>query len=232
MLIRACGLDLSMELARLRRFADAELEQNLRLTAAERLDQAQSELARLRRSPERRRSGSDSTRRSSKGSFRTSCSRSSSAAVSSTSRSERSARSCTDPACSATTSTSCPRLRPANLERLPQALIALSARTPRNKQLRLEPGEQPQGRHTNADAIGAAQHDLHARPARAATTIYGARRSGSRSASACARRLPHSTTSSAPPPPTAARKPGAPPAAAPAARPRADDRARTPASSR
>ena len=36
-----------------------------------------------------------------------------------------------------------PSTRPANLERLGQAYIALNARTPKNKQLRLDPGEQP-----------------------------------------------------------------------------------------
>jgi transcriptional regulator with XRE-family HTH domain len=41
MLIRACGLDLSMELTAYDPSPDAELERNLRLTAAERLEQAQ-----------------------------------------------------------------------------------------------------------------------------------------------------------------------------------------------
>ena len=36
-----------------------------------------------------------------------------------------------------------PSTRPANLERLAQAYIALNARTPKNKQLRLDPGEKP-----------------------------------------------------------------------------------------
>ena len=55
MLLRACGVDLSMELTAYDVSGDAELERNLRLTAAERLEQAQDELRRLARSPERRR---------------------------------------------------------------------------------------------------------------------------------------------------------------------------------
>jgi transcriptional regulator with XRE-family HTH domain len=141
-LLRACGVDLSMELVAYDISGDAELEHNLRLTAAERLDQAEAELRRLARLPERAaRVGVDAAELKW---FRPV----ELFAILEQSRLEY----VTIGAFGALLHGSgvlsdnidiVPSTRPANLERLRQAYIALNARTPKNKQLRLDPGEQP-----------------------------------------------------------------------------------------
>jgi transcriptional regulator with XRE-family HTH domain len=142
MLIRACGLDLSMELTAYDPSPDAELERNLRLTAAERLEQAQDELRQLVRSPERAKSlGFDALEL--KGFLPQEL-----FAILEQSGLEY----ITIGAFGALLHGSgvlsdnvdiVPSPRPANLDRLAQAYIALNARTHRNRQLRLDPGEKP-----------------------------------------------------------------------------------------
>ena len=142
MLLRACGVDLSMELVAYDVSGDAELERNLRLTAAERLDQAEAELQRLARSPERAaRLGFDASELKWLRPVEL-------FAILDKSQLEY----ITIGAFGALLHGSgvlsdnidiVPSTRPANLDRLRQAYIALNARTPKNKQLRLDPGEQP-----------------------------------------------------------------------------------------
>ena len=142
MLLRACGVDLSMELTPYDVSGDAELERNLRLTATDRLGQAEAEFRRLARSPESAaRLGFDASDLKwflPQELF----------AILEQSRLEY----ITIGAFGALLHGSgvlsdnvdiVPSLRPANLERLAQAYIALNARTPRNKQLRLDRGERP-----------------------------------------------------------------------------------------
>jgi transcriptional regulator with XRE-family HTH domain len=142
MLLRACGVDLSMELTAYDVSGDAELEHNLRLTAAERLDQAEAELRRLATSPERAaRLGFEASELKW---FRP---------VELFAILDKSGLEyVTIGAFGALLHGSgvlsdnidiVPSTRPANLERLRQAYIALNARTPKNKQLRLDPGEKP-----------------------------------------------------------------------------------------
>jgi transcriptional regulator with XRE-family HTH domain len=141
-LIRACGLELSLELAHYDASPDAELERNLRLTAAERLDEAQSELDRLRRSPEQaKRIGLDATEL--RGFLPQEL-----FAILEQSRLEYITIGAFGSLLHGSGVLSdnidiVPSQRPANLERLAQALVALSARTLRNKQLRLDAGERP-----------------------------------------------------------------------------------------
>lgn len=140
-LIRACGLDLSLELAPYDASPDPELERNLRLTAAERLDEAQSELDRLRRSPEQaKRIGFDATEL--KGFLPQEL-----FAILERSHLEYITIGAFGSLLHGSGVLSdnidiVPNPRPANLDRLAQALVALNARTPRNKQLRLDPGER------------------------------------------------------------------------------------------
>ena len=142
MLLRACGVDLSMELTAYDVSGDAELEHNLRLTAAERLDQAEAELRRLARSPERAaRLGFEASELKW---FRP---------VELFAILDKSGLEyVTIGAFGALLHGSgvlsdnidiVPSTRPANLERLRQAYIALNARTLKNKQLRLDPDEKP-----------------------------------------------------------------------------------------
>ncbi|MDP9257494.1 MAG: helix-turn-helix transcriptional regulator [Actinomycetota bacterium] len=141
-LLRACGVDLSMELVAYDVSGDAELEHNLRLTAAERLDQAEAELRRLARSPERAASlGFDASELKW---FRP---------VELFAILDKSGLEyVTIGAFGALLHGSgvlsdnidiVPSTRPANLERLRQAYIALNARTPKSKQLRLDSDEAP-----------------------------------------------------------------------------------------
>ena len=142
LLLRACGVDLSMELTAYDVSGDAELEHNLRLTASERLDKAEAEFRRLARSPEQAaRLGFDATELKW---FRPA----ELFAILDKSQLEY----ITIGAFGALLHGSgvlsdnidiVPSLRPANFDRLRQAFIALNARTPRNKQLRLDPGEKP-----------------------------------------------------------------------------------------
>jgi transcriptional regulator with XRE-family HTH domain len=142
MLIRACGLDLSMELTAYDPSPDAQLEHNLRLTAADRLEQAQDELRQLMRSPERaQRLGFDAVEL---GGFHPQ----ELFAILEQSRVDY----VTIGAFGALLHGSgilsdnidiVPSLSPANLQYLAQAYIRLDARTPKTKQLRLGPGERP-----------------------------------------------------------------------------------------
>ena len=231
MLLRACGVDLSMELSAYDVSGDAELEHNLRLTAAERLDQAEAELRRLARSPEQAaRLGFDASELKW---FRPV----ELFAILDKSQLEY----ITIGAFGALLHGSgvlsdnidiVPSLRPANLERLRQAYIALNARTPKNKQLRLDPGETAEGAHAHADAIGPAQHHPHPsrhqrlrRPAPQGRP-RAARLRGAHDARLARRHHPHHRR------PRRQERRSAPTATPPPARPRADDRARTRRSSR
>ena len=143
-LIRACGLDLSLELTAYDDSPDAELEHNLRLTAAERLGQAQDQLRSLIRSPKRAQSlGYDAFKLKEFLPHEL-------FAILEQSRLDY----ITIGAFGALLHGSgvfsdnvdiVPSLRPANLGRLAEAYVALNARTLKNKQLRLDPGEQPKG---------------------------------------------------------------------------------------
>jgi transcriptional regulator with XRE-family HTH domain len=142
MLLRACGVDLSMELTAYDVSGDAELEHNLRLTAAERLDQAEAELRRL----------ATSTERAARLGFEASELKWFRPVELFAILDKSGLEYVTIGAFGALLHGSgvlsdnidiVPSTRPANLERLRQAYIALNARTPKNKQLRLDPGEKP-----------------------------------------------------------------------------------------
>jgi hypothetical protein len=121
---------------------DAELEHNLRLTAAERLDQAEAELRRPARSPEQAaKLGFDASELEW---FRPV----ELFAILDKSQLEyitigRFGALLHGSGVLSDNIDIVPSLRPANLERLRQAYIALNARTPKSKQLRLDPGEKP-----------------------------------------------------------------------------------------
>ena len=231
MLLRACGVDLSMELTAYdvsrRCGARAQPAAHGRRAAGA----GRGGVAPAGRSPEQAADGSASTRSSSRGSCRRSCSRSSTRAGSSTSRSARSARSCMARACSATTSTSCPRRAPPTSSGSRQAYIALNARTPKNKQLRLDPARSR--RRSRAMLTRSGPLNIILTPAgTTATTTCAARRPraarvrGAHDARLARRHHPHHRR------PRRQERRSASAATPPPARPRADHRARIRTSSR